>query len=132
MTKTEYREYIAGPVWRERKRLFIATHDACNRCEMPRWAAVLAYDQDLHVHHASYARIGREIDADLETLCRRCHEVETFGSSALHKPKVPTCSACGYPAFGPAISHSDTTPYCIDCSRVHFYLETCRQQERVN
>jgi hypothetical protein len=30
----------------------------------------------LHVHHVSYARLGEELDEDLEALCKRCHNVE--------------------------------------------------------
>ena len=48
--------------------------------------SVIAYDQDLHVHHKNYQNIGAELDSDLEVLCRRCHEVETFGESALQYP----------------------------------------------
>ena len=41
------------------------------------------YDQDLHVHHRNYQRVGAELDSDLRSLCRRCHEIETFGESSL-------------------------------------------------
>ena len=61
---------------------------------MPRWIAVVAYDQDLNVHHASYARLGCEVDADLEALCRRCHEIETFGESKLHRVATRPCVEC--------------------------------------
>src|SRR5690348_9324273 len=83
MTKSEYREYIAGEVWRKRRADYLSQIEGCNRCEAPRKLVVLVYDQDLHVHHRSYARIGNERPEDLEALCRRCHEIETFGRSEL-------------------------------------------------
>ena len=94
-TKTEYREYIAGEDWQERRKEFLLAFPMCNRCSLPRWLAVIAYDQDLHVHHKSYARVGEELDDDLEPLCRRCHEVKTFGVSTLHKVKHIGCIICG-------------------------------------
>jgi hypothetical protein len=30
----------------------------------------------LHVHHVNYARLGAELDEDLEALCKRCHNAE--------------------------------------------------------
>src|SRR5580704_18493233 len=84
MTKTEYREYIASEGWQQRRKLFIEHHYLCNRCGLHRSLAVIAYDQDIHVHHKNYQRLGAELDSDLESLCRRCHEIESFGHSNLH------------------------------------------------
>jgi HNH endonuclease len=84
-TKTEYREYIASEAWQRRRREFLSQNQICNRCRLHRRLAVIAYDQDLHVHHRSYARVGAERDDDLEPLCKRCHELETFGRSELHQ-----------------------------------------------
>jgi hypothetical protein len=96
MTKTEYREYIASEEWRSRRRNFLETcGNYCKRCWIPRWLAVVAYDQDLNVHHKSYARLGgEELDEDLEPLCRRCHDIETFGTSELHQPQCAQCTYC--------------------------------------
>jgi hypothetical protein len=94
MTKTEYREYIASEEWRARRGEFLKAYSHCNRCSIPRWLAVVAYDQDLSVHHKSYARIGAELDDDLEPLCRRCHEIETFGVSSLHQLQEAKCTYC--------------------------------------
>ena len=94
-TKTEYREYIAGEHWQKRRKEFLDAFPNCNECDLPRWLAIIAYDQDLHVHHKSYARIGKEVDDDLEALCRRCHEVRTFGSSTLHEVSSIGCKLCG-------------------------------------
>lgn len=100
MTKTEYREYISSSQWRERRKEFLAvfgTH--CANCNLPQLFAIVAYDQDLHVHHVSYARIGRETDDDLKALCKRCHEIETFGVSRLHQPPSVPCQYCGNKTF---------------------------------
>ena len=37
----------------------------CERCQSK---------LNLQVHHTTYARLGMELDADLEALCRTCHE----------------------------------------------------------
>jgi hypothetical protein len=94
-TRSEYREYIASPEWQARRKEFLYFYPACNRCGLPRWLAIIAYDQDLHVHHRSYARIGCELESDLEPLCRRCHEIETFGKSTLHEVRKHQCVHCG-------------------------------------
>jgi hypothetical protein len=93
-TKSEYREYIQSEAWQKRRKEFLAAYPHCNRCTVPRELAVIAYDQDLHVHHKSYARVGDELNEDLEPLCKRCHEIETFGESKLHKVKNAECLCC--------------------------------------
>jgi len=95
VTKTEYRRYIGSPQWQQRRKQVLRWNPICNRCSIPRWLAELVYDQDLHVHHLSYANVGDEADEDLEVLCRRCHEVETFGRSELRAPVAATCEWCG-------------------------------------
>lgn len=96
MTKTEYAEYLQSPHWQEvRKEAIESSNSICERCELPRWLAEIAYDQDLHVHHKSYRSRGKEQIEDLEVLCRRCHEVETFGRSELRAPKRAECEMCG-------------------------------------
>lgn len=89
MTKSEYREYIASEKWQKRRRLFLQTRDECERCGLPHATATIQYDQGLHVHHRNYLRVGAELDEDLEALCRRCHEIETFGFSDLESPESP-------------------------------------------
>lgn len=93
-TKTEYREYLASEGWQRRRKQFLHEHSDCNRCDLPRWLAIIVYDQDLHIHHKTYARVGGELDDDLEPLCRRCHEIETFGNSNLHAPRSIVCTYC--------------------------------------
>lgn len=112
MTKTEYAAYLAGDHWQELRRSFLEDPDnaLCARCVMPRWLAVIAYDQDLHVHHKTYANLGNEDWDDLESLCRRCHEIETFGRSDLRKLKGTNCKSCGY-------THWNTySPLCAECA----------------
>lgn len=95
MTKTEYKRYISGPYWQQRRKDFLILNDRCVGCGLPRWAAVLLYDQDLNVHHVSYTNLGAETDEDLRPLCRRCHEVETFGHSVLQQAHSHECAVCG-------------------------------------
>jgi hypothetical protein len=84
----------------------------CSRCHIPRWLAVIAYDQDLHCHHRTYANRGteREIE-DLAPLCRRCHELETLGRSDLKAPKSCRCGTCG------AVHWNPWADYCDQCGR---------------
>lgn len=83
MTRTEYLLYISSEAWLQRRGIFLRAHPTCNRCEITDDQAVESYDQRLHVHHRNYQRVGCELDSDLESLCRRCHQIETFGSSNL-------------------------------------------------
>lgn len=94
-TKTEHAEYLKTARWQELRKEFLDQHVICERCEMPRWLAAIAYDQDFHAHHKSYAHKGtpEEMD-DLEALCRRCHDIETFGRSDLREPKRARCEVC--------------------------------------
>ena len=116
MTKTEYREYIASAEWQQRRKDFL--HDEgekCSRCSIPRWLASIAYDQDLHVHHKSYANLGHEDWDDLEPLCRRCHEIESFGRTSIPEPKSSLCIYCGERQWDP---REDMCPLCLfvfDC-----------------
>jgi HNH endonuclease len=83
MNKSEYRQYLASEHWLERRKIFLFSHDECERCGIPREFSKDFYRQDLHVHHSNYQHVGRELDDDLEALCARCHEVESTGSSNL-------------------------------------------------
>lgn len=106
MTKTQYAQYLASDHWRNLRRERIEGSPFCERCDLPRWLAIIAYDQDLHVHHKTYRSLGDEPACDLEVLCRRCHEIETFGRSGLKSPKAGSCLLCG-------ITHWN--PYCDRC-----------------
>jgi hypothetical protein len=97
MTKTEYALYLQSPHWQTLRRELLEGQGYgawCARCDIPRWLAEIAYDQDLHVHHKTYENLGAEENYDLEILCRRCHEIETFGRSELRAVKKAVCKNC--------------------------------------
>jgi hypothetical protein len=109
MTKTEYAELLKGERWQTLRKEFLSERLCCERCELPRWLAAIAYDQDLHAHHKSYARIGTAEEVnDLEALCRRCHDIETFGTTNLRAPINRVC-ACG------ALYWDPREAFCSDC-----------------
>jgi 5-methylcytosine-specific restriction endonuclease McrA len=56
MTKTEYAETLKKERWQALRRRVIGASPFCHRCQIPRWLAVIAYDQDLHCHYRSYAK----------------------------------------------------------------------------
>ncbi len=110
MDKTEYRNYIASADWQKRRKEFLRScGEECNRCFIPRWLAEIAYDQDLHVHHKSYANLGSERWEDLEPLCRRCHDIETFGHSKFREIRSYECDVCGSTHWNPR------TGWCAAC-----------------
>jgi len=114
MTKTEYAEYLASDHWRElRKEFLLECGDCCNRCSLPRWLANIIYDQDLHAHHKHYRSLGKEDFSDLEALCRRCHEIETFGRSGLRQVKQILCPECG----GTHFDQYHPSDLCQVCAR---------------
>lgn len=95
-TKSQHRAYLQSPVWRQRREDYFANNCGdCAKCGLPRWLAIVAYDQDIHIHHLTYANIGHEHDEDLQPLCRRCHEVVTFRHTALHEVARFQCISCG-------------------------------------
>jgi hypothetical protein len=113
MTKTEYKKYLQSPQWQQRRRDAIDNAGGiCEKCLMPRWLAEIAYDQDLHVHHLTYANKGAELAEDLQVLCRRCHEIETFGRSELREIQPSTCELCD------EFHYDRRDPYCTRCLSV--------------
>lgn len=79
---------------------------------MPRWLASIVYDHDLHVHHVSYEHLGQELDSDLAALCRRCHDIKTFGRSDLVSPPSHPCVGCDESTWN---RYSD---YCARCAEM--------------
>lgn len=61
-----YELYLRSPLWRIRRRIWIA--QACGRCEQcgRRW-------RQLTIHHLTYARLGHERRGDVCVLCWPCH-----------------------------------------------------------
>lgn len=64
-----YRDYIKSPAWRRlRRRLLSARGLQCEKC-----GNVYVTEKRLTLHHLTYERLGREVDADLLVLCWACH-----------------------------------------------------------
>ena len=63
---SEYREYLASPQWKEfRDAAIAAARWRCQECG----AGAL----ELHAHHLTYERLGRERADDVIVLCPPCH-----------------------------------------------------------
>ena len=96
MKKAEYAKYLQSEHWLTIRKSFIEQADhRCERCYFPRWLSKWVYGEDLHVHHRNYACLGSESPDDVEVLCKRCHEIETFGRSDQPEVKKATCIFCG-------------------------------------
>ena len=66
----DYAEYLQSPWWRKRRDLAIRNvGHRCTRC---------GSKTQVEVHHVSYARLGAELDEDLEVICHDCHEGHHF------------------------------------------------------
>jgi hypothetical protein len=124
MTKTEYAETLKGSRWQELRKDVLTDRPFCAKCDMPRWLAAIAYDQDLHVHHKSYANRGTDKEyEDLDPLCRRCHDIETFGRSDLKAPKNSKCTICGSTHWNPYESFCPTcTALTVSSEQTYFCL----------
>lgn len=109
-TSAEHQDYLQSEHWQKFRRISIEANPQCARCEMPRWLAKIAYDQDINVHHVSYKNKWSETLADVENLCRRCHDIESFGRTELREPKSATCGVCGSKHWNPYLD------YCGDCA----------------
>ncbi len=70
---SEYKTYIESKEWQDiRKRIFRRDNYKCQIC---------GSCKNLQVHHITYENMGQEKDADLVTLCEKCHIED------LHKDK---------------------------------------------
>lgn len=67
----DYDTYINSKVWQARKKRYFKTHP--RRCRFCR-RGVPSNDQ-IHLHHLSYERMGDELDSDLMPLCPEHHDV---------------------------------------------------------
>ena len=64
----KYQRYIHSPEWKALRLAVIEERGGkCERCSSA---------SNLHVHHKTYARFGRERREDLQVLCDICHEKE--------------------------------------------------------
>jgi len=110
--KSEYAKYLQSNHWQSLRKEVLKHTSSCERCRLPRWLASVAYDQDLNVHHTSYANLGNEDWMDLQVLCRYCHEIETFGRTDLRPVKSARCEMCG------EIHYDVYAKLCRTCERV--------------
>lgn len=61
------RDYLTSPEWQARVQSWRRDH--------ARWLCYVCGRRDgLDLHHADYARLGREDDGDLVPLCDACHD----------------------------------------------------------
>jgi hypothetical protein len=91
----DHSEYIASETWRIRRADYLAKFPYCADCGIPRRMSIVVYGEDLHVHHISYARIGEELDSDLQSLCKRDHQIKSFGVSSLKDWHFPWNNLAG-------------------------------------
>lgn len=66
----DYYKYIGSREWRKRRKEYFSRHE--RRC-------ACGETGEIHLHHKTYARLGRERDDDLEPKCKGCHENEHEG-----------------------------------------------------
>lgn len=95
-TGSDHQRYLNSDRWQKLRLEAFEFHGSnCADCRIPRWLAKIAYDQDLNVHHESYANIGTDGELyDLQILCRRCHELVTYGRTDIREPKAAICEIC--------------------------------------
>ncbi len=65
MNKTQYNLYLKSNRWRKKRKQIKTFWD--NRC------AICNSEKNIHVHHRTYERLGRELTTDLIALCAVCH-----------------------------------------------------------
>ena len=67
----DHDEYLKSPVWQaKRKRALNLANYRCQLCDAP---GRREKANELHVHHCTYDRRGKERDEYLVVLCRSCH-----------------------------------------------------------
>lgn len=75
--------YLSTPHWKQFSEEYKCNHPSCEICGIGRIDARFFYSQDLNVHHLHYDTLWRENWNDVQSLCRRCHEIEHNGFSDL-------------------------------------------------
>lgn len=65
--RSRYEEYINSDAWSERRAAFFEHH--------PRRCRSCGTGKQIHLHHTTYQRLGREEDEDLVPLCEHHHRV---------------------------------------------------------
>lgn len=114
LRSVDYAAYLLSPAWRRRRSR--AIRRAGGRCQWvapgnPGGPACGRWRTTLHVHHLTYARLGREADEDLQVLCARHHAVAELLKAA--------CPNCGR-------RYTDSTYYaeCVWDDACHAYSGT--------
>jgi 5-methylcytosine-specific restriction endonuclease McrA len=78
--EVHYARYLRSEPWAKKRRLVLARDGyQCQKCQSGR---------DLHVHHKTYERLGREKLQDLLTLCEPCHMRHHNRESGPKSPQV--------------------------------------------
>jgi len=81
----EYNKYMQSKAWDKKRKLRLKYDDyTCQSCSEK--------DKPLDVHHITYDRFGYERMSDLESLCRRCHEVKHWKRASI---VFEVCRTCG-------------------------------------
>lgn len=63
--KVDYESYLKTALWAEKKRQTLAERgSSCEACGLK---------ERIHIHHATYSRLGNEDISDLRVLCENCH-----------------------------------------------------------
>lgn len=65
--KQKYDDYIKSAAWQQKRIKFIEQH--------PTKKCFCGKSTNLHVHHATYDRLGNEDFADLRLVCNDCHDM---------------------------------------------------------
>jgi 5-methylcytosine-specific restriction endonuclease McrA len=77
----EYDKYLETAHWQEFRKLILERQfqrlgrNECERCP-PRKNSEDGSGVELHVHHLTYERLGRELIEDVQIICRECHDRE--------------------------------------------------------
>ena len=67
--RISYNAYIGSAAWGAKREAALRRYgQKCNRCGTT--------DAQFQVHHLTYKRLGKEKMADLEVLCKECHQIE--------------------------------------------------------
>lgn len=62
----DYSSYMQSEAWWARKAEYYKTHaKRCSAC---------GSKKNIHLHHMTYERLGRERDSDMAPLCEKCHD----------------------------------------------------------
>ncbi len=83
-----YELYLASPIWRFRRKLWIA--QAGGRCER------CGSRHELTIHHLNYKRLGRERRSDIQVLCWDCHQEVQQGAPVRRISRLRVAAVFGF------------------------------------